>query len=207
MEVVLGIPCGDIELEGRLVAPPRPSLAAVLCHPHPLMGGDMNSPPVVWVRDALVARGAAVLRFNFRGTGASGGTHSGGKLEVEDVAAALRFVAARAPEAPLALVGYSFGALMAAKAAVGRDDLYALGMIAPPCGMSVLPALSADSFAHGIVIVAGDRDEFCPEPAAREWARATGADVHILRRVDHFFAGSRSDLQRIFSDWFDPQAA
>lgn len=43
--------------------------AAVVCHPHPLMGGRMDNVIVVAVCRALAAWGWAALRFNFRGTG------------------------------------------------------------------------------------------------------------------------------------------
>src|SRR5207253_11404909 len=34
---------GDVELGGRLVAVPNEALGCVVCHQHPLYGGDMNS--------------------------------------------------------------------------------------------------------------------------------------------------------------------
>jgi len=208
VEEAVRIPCDDIELEGRLSLPRSPALAVVLCHPHPLMGGDMHSPPVVWVREALASRGAAVLRFNFRGAGGSGGTHGGGVDELRDVEAALAFLAARAPHARLALAGYSFGALVAARVAAGKGgDLFALGLIAPPCAMAALPPLSAAAFPGGVVAVAGDGDELCPTAELRSWAEPAGVRCEILRGEDHFLAGARDVLRRIFSDWLAPDAA
>jgi hypothetical protein len=171
------------------------------------MGGDMHSPPVDWVRRALIGRGAAVLRFNFRGTGSSGGRHGGGHAEVEDVAAALRFLAGHAPHARLALVGYSFGALVAARTAALRDDLFALGLIAPPLALTPLPPLLASEFAAGLCTVVGTRDEFCPVDALQAWAATTGATVELLADEDHFLAGARDRIQRIFASWLDPDAA
>lgn len=53
----------------------------MVCHPHPLYGGDMENPLVV--RAAEVCRRArlATLRFNFRGVGKSGGIHVEGNGE------------------------------------------------------------------------------------------------------------------------------
>jgi hypothetical protein len=209
VEEAVRVPCDDFELEGRLSLPRSPSLAVALCHPHPLMGGDLHSPPVAWVREALASRGAAVLRFNFRGTGASGGTHGGGVDELRDADAALSFLAARVPHARLALAGYSFGALVAARlAAAGtRGDLFALGLIAPPCAMTELPELAAAVFAGGVVAIAGDLDEFCPASELRAWAERGGVRCEILRGEDHFLGGAREPLRRIFSDWLAPDAA
>ncbi|MBN1773860.1 MAG: alpha/beta fold hydrolase [Deltaproteobacteria bacterium] len=207
MEEAVRVPCDTFDLEGRLSHAPAASLAVVVCHPHPKMGGDMHSPPVDWVRRALVGRGAAVLRFNFRGTGASGGKHGGGHAEIEDVAAALQFLAGHAPRARLALVGYSFGALVAARAAALREDLFALGLIAPPLARTRLPPLSARLFPAGLCVVAGTHDEFCPVEALEAWAAKSGAAVELLTDEDHFLAGARDRLERIFAAWLDPDAA
>jgi hypothetical protein len=207
VEEAVRIPCGDIELEGRWSPASGPALAAVVCHPHPLMGGDMHSPPVAWVRGALVRRGVAVLRFNFRGAGGSGGTHGGGIDEMQDVEAALRFVSGRAPRARLVLVGYSFGALVAARTAADRTDLYALGLIAPPLATSEFPSLSAEAFRGGLVAVAGDKDEFCPAVGLRAWAERAGAQLELLPGEDHFLLGAEDELVRIFAAWLAPEAA
>jgi len=207
VEEAVRIPCGDIELEGRWSPGSGPALAAVVCHPHPLMGGDMHSPPVTWVRGALVRRGVAVLRFSFRGAGGSGGTHGGGIDEVQDVEAALRFVSGRAPRARLVLVGYSFGALVAARTAADRSDLYALGLVAPPLATSELPPLSAGAFPGGLVAVAGDKDEFCPAVGLRAWTERAGAQLELLPGEDHFLLGAEDELARIFAAWLAPEAA
>jgi alpha/beta superfamily hydrolase len=207
VEEAVRIPCGDIELEGRWSPASGPALAAVLCHPHPLMGGDMNSPPVAWVRAALVRRGVAVLRFNFRGAGRSGGTHGGGIDEVQDVEAALSFVSGRAPRARLVLAGYSFGALVAARTAADRSDLYALGLVAPPLATSELPPLSAQAFPGGLIAVAGDKDAFCPADELRVWAERSGAQLELLEGEDHFLLGAEDALSRIFAAWLAPEAA
>ena len=72
---------------------PTPCPAAVVCHPHPLMGGTMDSAVVVAVCGGLAVRGWATLRFDFRGAGRSEGTFDGGHGEIDDVAGALDFLA------------------------------------------------------------------------------------------------------------------
>ncbi len=207
MEEAVRIPCGDIELEGRWSPASGPALAAILCHPHPLMGGDMHSPPIAWVRATLVRRGVAVLRFNFRGAGGSGGKHGGGIDEVQDVEAALGFVSGRAPRARLVLVGYSFGALVAARTAAARRDVWALGLIAPPLATAELPPLSAPTFPGGLIAVAGDKDAFCPAAELRAWTERVGAELELLEGEDHFLLGAEDELSRIFAGWLAPEAA
>ena len=59
-----------VTLEAELARPASPVAAAVICHPHPLYGGNMYSHVVDRSRDQLlsaVSDGAATLRFNVRG--------------------------------------------------------------------------------------------------------------------------------------------
>jgi uncharacterized protein len=114
MEEQLIIPAGEVTLEARFIAGAAPA-GAVITHPHPLYGGSMNN-NVVWTATrALGERGWSTLRVNFRGVGASTGSYGGGLAETADVAAALAFLQSRAP-GPGYVVGYSFGAAVAARA-------------------------------------------------------------------------------------------
>ena len=54
----------------------EPRLAAVVCHPHPLYGGTMHNKVVFRIARGLRRAGMVVLRFNFRGVGASEGEHA-----------------------------------------------------------------------------------------------------------------------------------
>ena len=79
------------KLEAVLWTPPAaaPGMAALVCHPHPVFGGTMHNKVVFQAAKALDSLGIAVLRFNFRGTGLSAGTHDRGKGETGDVQAAI----------------------------------------------------------------------------------------------------------------------
>ena len=92
--VAVHVPVG-LRLEALLAVPESPKAGLVVCHPHPLYGGDMENPVVVRVVEVAQGVGIATLRFNFRGVGASGGVHAGGKDEQDDVAAALAALAGR----------------------------------------------------------------------------------------------------------------
>jgi alpha/beta superfamily hydrolase len=106
----LEIPVDHGHLEALFKAPAAPVAAAVVCHPHPLGGGTMNNNVVYRVSRALVDAKVAVLRFNFRGVGASTGRHDGGPGEEDDALAALDTLAQLQPDLPLWMAGFSFGA-------------------------------------------------------------------------------------------------
>ena len=65
-----------------------PSLAAVVCHPHPRFGGTMHNKVVYQTAKTLHRFGLPVLRFNFRGVGQSDGSYDKGRGEVDDAAMA-----------------------------------------------------------------------------------------------------------------------
>src|SRR5271165_5668861 len=76
--VDLSGPSGRLEALVNLGAPDAP-FAALVCHPHPLGGGNLHNRVVYHAMKALNdpewGLGWPVLRFNFRGTGLSQGEH------------------------------------------------------------------------------------------------------------------------------------
>src|SRR5207253_1984353 len=102
-------------IDGRLEATLRvpdvdPAAIVVIAHALPTHGGTMRTPIMAAIARACAARGWYALRFNFRGVGASDGEWSGGRHEVDDLAAAVGHARTFAQGLPLGLVGYSFGA-------------------------------------------------------------------------------------------------
>src|SRR5581483_12420564 len=110
-------PVGGITLEGLLSIPATsPQMGVVVCHPHPLYGGEMHNNVVSALIDAFQHAGFATLRFNFRGVGRSGGSHGQGVTEVEDVKAAVSYLLSRQPVQTVVVAGYSFGSMVGLQA-------------------------------------------------------------------------------------------
>src|SRR3546814_12188748 len=85
---------------------------------------------------SFVARGFAVLRFNFRGVGRSQGTFDNGIGELSDAASALDWIQSIHPEAQTTWVaGYSFGALIAMQLLMRRPEVRGFISVAPPANM------------------------------------------------------------------------
>ena len=204
VSVTIDGPAGG--LEGRLHLPEEghPVAGVVICHPHPLMGGDMNNNVVMGVCRELVGVGMAVLRFNFRGVGKSAGTHDQGRGEVEDACEALRLVA-DLPElsgGPIGLAGYSFGAGVAMKAAFGCETASALSVIGrarvdPDDELRRRPALP-------VQFIIGERDrEMSPEHAERLDAELTvPPEMHTIAGADHFFVGLEREVGSLVAGFF-----
>lgn len=124
-------------LEGVLTLPeelPQPYPAIVMCHPHPMLGGNMDNPVVTSVCRAATEAGFASFRFNFRGVEGSEGEFKGGDAEHEDIKAALNMVR-RWPGVDgkrIALAGYSFGAGVILRGLRHFRRAKSLVLIAPP---------------------------------------------------------------------------
>ena len=60
----------DGRLEGRMnVVENKRSPVAILLHPLPQFGGNMNNPVIFNLYHTFIKKGFSVLRFNFRGVG------------------------------------------------------------------------------------------------------------------------------------------
>jgi alpha/beta superfamily hydrolase len=118
MNVDVAGPAG--RLEALIEEPDGARFAAVVCHPHPTLGGTMHTHAAYRIAKAVVARGGASLRFNFRGVGRSAGRFDAGRGEADDTRAALAWLARERPHVPLLCAGFSFGAWIALLAA-GSD--------------------------------------------------------------------------------------
>ena len=81
-------------LEGKLFLPRTEGNApgVVICHPHSMMGGNMDNNVVLGICSVLVERGYGCLIFNFRGVGKSQGTFDEGLGEVDHTLAAMSFL-------------------------------------------------------------------------------------------------------------------
>ncbi len=182
-----------LKLEGMYYQAPAstPLPAAVICHPHPVYGGTMDNNVVMAVAHALQETGHSTLRFNFRGTGLSEGSYSGGIDEVEDVRAAVAFVHEKMgnAESPIILAGYSFGAWVAANALSGDHTISQVILIAPPTSMFDFSILNKDTKERSRHFIVGDRDQFCNREALQKIfdGLPKPKSFRIVPHTDHFF--------------------
>lgn len=161
----------------------------VLCHPHPLDGGTMYAPLMRTVAKTMADAGLRVLRFNFRGVGASQGTWGGGIGEVLDVAAAVAAASAAHPDLPLGVAGWSFGATTALHWQAESGSTLPWVGIAPgirPYRGAPLAEVARLAPARRL-IVHGDRDQFADATEMAAYAASFGADLELLPGSDHFF--------------------
>lgn len=165
-----------------------PRGVAVIAHPHPLFGGTMDNKVVQTLARAFVACGWTAVRFNFRGVDGSEGVHDEGRGEREDMRRVIEQVA---PDGPLAIAGFSFGAFVASCAAEplwARRDIRQLVLVGTAAARFSVATLPAEVHERTLV-VHGEQDDTVPLAAVLDWARPQSLPVTVVPGGGHFFHG------------------
>lgn len=186
---------GAIEARRDLPAG-TPCGIAVIAHPHPLFGGTLDNKVVQTLARAFVQCGWGAVRFNFRGVGASAGVHDAGQGEREDLLAVVRQVA---PQGPLALAGFSFGAFVTSHALAAlwsqRDVRHAVLVGTAASRFQVAPVPPE---AHlRMLVLHGEQDDTVPLADVLDWARPQTLPVTVIPGGGHFFHGQLSLLKNL----------
>jgi uncharacterized protein len=170
--------------------------AAIICHPHPLFGGTMHNKVVYRIAKAFQDLRFATLRFNFRGTQQSEGTHDYGNGEQEDLRAAISFMEQKYANAELWVAGFSFGAAITWKTACTDDRVRALVFAGFPVSKSREYQLSPTQCEKPKLFVQGAKDEFGPvADLERFYENLSGEKgLKIIADADHFFEGQLNHL-------------
>jgi alpha/beta superfamily hydrolase len=199
-------PCGELSLEGvwHLPEAAGPFPVVIVCHPHPLYGGDMTNNVVLVICEALAAQSIAALRFNFRGVGMSDGIFGGGIGEQEDVKAAITFALSTPgiDTSKIGLAGYSFGARVVLPVAVQDDRINHLALVSP--------ALSEDNweqlkgYRKAKFLIRGDVDAIIP---VELWQNNISTipeprEDYVVPGVDHFWWEHETELAWRVSGFF-----
>jgi uncharacterized protein len=199
-------PAGRLE---ALLDTPEPSpvrAAVVFAHPHPQQGGTMHTKVVFQGAKALGRIGCAVLRFNFRGVGASQGEFDRGEGEQADFRAGLDYMAARYPGVPLWAAGFSFGSWVALDVGALDDRVSVLIGIAPP----VVTSVSGQDYTFDATLestkpkffVQGEADEVCPlEGMWQFYGRLhEPKELAVIDGASHLFDGKTQEVGEALED-------
>jgi alpha/beta superfamily hydrolase len=191
-------------LEAILWKPTRdspPPIAALVCHPHPLYGGTMHNKVVYQAAKSLDALGVPVLRFNFRGTGTSGGQHDRGDGEREDVRASLDFLAAEFSGAPLLLAGFSFGCWVGLRVGCADDRVTQLIGLGTPVNSTDF--LFLRECRKPKLFVHGENDQFGDVKKVEALVESLPGEnrLVVVPDADHFFVGKLDQLDQAITEW------
>ncbi len=177
-------PAGKIECvvdeprgHGPNVASSRPRGVALVAHPHPLFGGNLDNKVAQTLARAFAELGYSAWRPNFRGVGASEGAHDEGRGEVDDLEAVLRHAGAERP----VLAGFSFGAAVQTRLArrIAPERMVLVGLAVNHLDVQPVPP--------DTILIHGEEDSTVPLTDVLAWARPQDLPVVVVPGADHFF--------------------
>lgn len=199
-------PAGDLTGVLAYPATDQPAGTVLVCSPHPNFAGTMDN-NVVRATAQAAARRTVSLRFDYRGVGDSPialppGTSVFDYWEqvetrkdygqaVDDVAAAAAELERLAGSLPMALIGYSFGAVVGLRHACRTGGFRAVVGISPPLAKVGLECLR--DCRTPCLLLGGETDFACPSDTLKQLA-GQQVTVEILESRDHFFRGAESML-------------
>lgn len=187
-------PAGTLEAIADVPANAGGERFAVLCHPHPQQGGAMTNKVIHTVARAFNELGVPTLRFNFRGVGKSTGSFDEGRGETDDALAAIAWGRQRWPAAKLWLGGFSFGGVIALRAAQTT---------APSLLVTVAPAVTRLGIADIKVpdcpwlLVQGAVDDVVATQSVVDWVAtlAPAPALKLIPEAGHFFHGKLHEVR------------
>ncbi len=191
-----------VALEAEIFVPVAPRAAMVIGHPNPLMGGDMHTPVVAALWNALPVAETAGIRFNFRGTGSSTGAHDQGPGEVRDFEAAATALVRAAGDVALLVGGWSFGADISL--AVARPDIAGWLLAAAPFKVFEPETMAARLSPAPKRFIVPQHDHICgPKRTTEVTATWPGAELVVIDGTDHFFGGALDDIAEQLRSFVD----
>ena len=149
--------------------------------------------------------GYPVLRFNYRGVGASEGGFGQGAGEAEDVRAALDWLAAEHPSVSIVLAGFSFGSVVGLPVGATDDRVGHLVGLGIPTSRFPFDALA--DCEKPKLFIQGDRDEFGSLEALRLGLERVAEPLRlaVVEDADHFFTDRLEIVQREIAGYFGDQ--
>lgn len=181
---------------------------AIILHPHPEHGGNMNSKLVYLLFHIFVERGFSVLRFNFRGVGKSQGIFDNGDGELTDAATALDWIQSHNPGAKdVWMGGFSFGSWIGMQLMMRRPEISGFVSLGTPASMFDFSFL-APCPASGL-LVHGAADTIIPQDSAEKLYRKLShqknisVEIQSIKNADHFFTDCLGDLNKVINTYLN----
>ena len=206
-EININGPEGRLEARYMPAADPSAPLALIL-HPEPNRGGNMNNRVSLAMYNHFKERGFSVLRFNFRGVGRSMGTYNNGEGELSDAATALDWIENQCPNARACWVaGFSFGAWIGMQLMMRRPEIVGFVAVPPPANDKDFTFL-APCPSSGVILHGEADGTVPPESVARlvdriQTQKGVEVDMRFIPDANHFFTSHLDQLMVEMGDYLD----
>ena len=177
-----------LNLEAEYLLPSKVKAIVVLSHPHPLYGGEMHNNVIDSLFESLPQSSFGTLRYNFRGTGLSEGTHGQGRSEIFDAEAAFNYASLLADSVPVISVGYSFGADVSLS--TDHSNLAAWVGVAAPLALLKPEEMRAGHDERPTLLLVPQHDQYrSPSQAADICRTWVSTSLSTIDGGDHFLMG------------------
>ena len=196
--VLIKGPAGNIETDINDPGAARRGIA-LIAHPNPVQGGTKDNKVVTTLAKAFFALGYLTARPNFRGVGASEGSHDEGRGETDDLLAVAGHLTRQYGDLPFVLAGFSFGSFVQTRVA---KRLKANRMVLVGTAVGRFPA---EAVPPDTLVIHGEHDDVVPLAAVLDWARPQGLPVVVVPGGEHFFHGRLNLLADIVVRHFQHQ--
>lgn len=170
-------------------------MGVVICHPHPLYGGDMHNNVVKAIEEGFSMKGYSTIRFNFRGVGGSAGYYDEGRGEAKDALAAVRYLRGILRSGAITvLAGYSFGAWVCTNAILEDEEASGLFLVSYP--FAFYPSDPFQKINRPVFFIGGEYDDIGPiDDLLRSYNALTVINKSIkIIPTDHFYWGKEKDI-------------
>ena len=190
------VPVGREVLEGLWhrgsASPP------LLVVPPPPGAGSMDHVVCAELAWAMARAQRPVLRFNFRGVGASQGARGDAGSRREDAAAALQLLRQNTGRTEVAVAAVGDSADTALQLAREHPGIIAVVLVSPPLGVLARPA------EVPLLCIAGEDEPgraVLPEAASR-----AGGRLQVVPRTDARFQRNLPEVGRLAARWLEARA-
>jgi len=160
---------------------------AVVAHPHPLFGGTLDNKVAQTLARCFIELGYVAVRANFRGVGATEGTHDHGEGETDDIVRVAEWALEHYGQTRPVLAGFSFGAFVQTRAAK-RITPERMALIGVPNGaVTAERRYASEPVPPDTIVIHGELDKTVPLSHVLDWARPQDLPIVLVPGADHFF--------------------
>jgi len=188
------------QLRGIISTPDKGTdRAAMILHPHPLNGGDMNNHVVLSLTSLLSEMNFAVMRFNFRGAASSPSSYSGVSGAVADAKAGLELLREITDTSDVGVLGYSFGGSVALRlgSSIQSSFLVALSASYTLILEDIERPSILEDITEPVFLLHGAMDQMVPPEDLTRIANILGqrTEYMVLENENHFYLHSMSKVK------------
>jgi len=195
--VLVDGPAGKIETDINDPGEPRRGIA-LIAHPNPVQGGTKDNKVVTTLAKTFFSLGYVAVRPNFRGVGASEGSHDQGRGETDDLLAVAEHASRTYGNLPFILAGFSFGSFVQTRLArrIAAEQLVLVG--------PAVDRFPAETVPQNTLVIHGEHDDVVPLSAVLDWARPQHLPVVVVPGFEHFFHDRLNLLSLIVTRYCRP---